>query len=191
METKRKIRQEILTVRDQILPEDRREMTGRIFERIKKLPAFQNASQILMFIGYGSEPETLPWILECTAMGKKVFCPRVCGEVMEFYEIKLPEELQTGYKGILEPAAAFEKLYVPGENDFMLLPGTVFDREGNRIGYGKGFYDRYLSDCFTGESAAVAFSVQITDNGRIPAESTDQKVTCIVTEDEIIAVREE
>lgn len=191
METKKKIRQEILAVRDQIPSEDRREMTGRIFKRIKCLPAFQNASQILLFAGYGSEPDTLPWIAECTAMGKRAFCPRVSGEVIEFYEIKSPGELQTGYKGILEPEAEPQKLYVPEENDFMLLPGTVFDREGNRIGYGKGFYDRYLSDGFAGESAAVAFSVQIVESGRIPAEFTDQKVSCIVTEDEIIVVREE
>lgn len=188
METKKKIRQEILTRRDAILPEEKSRMSEEIFRRVKSLPEFHQAKNVLLFAGYGSEPDTLPWVAECTSMGKRVFCPRVIGDVMEFYEIRTAEELIAGYKGIMEPIPDEGRIYSPGTQDFMMVPGTAFDREGNRIGYGKGFYDRYLSDVFQGEAAAVAFSLQLVENDRIPAEVTDHKMKCIVTEKEIIRI---
>lgn len=188
METKKKIRQEILSQRDAMLPEDRIRMSGEIFRRVVILPEFQKSPIILLFAGYGSEPDTLPWIQECIGMGKRVFCPRVTGEVMEFYEIESSLELVAGYKGIMEPLPDEQKKYIPGTQDFMLVPGTVFDRAGNRIGYGKGFYDRYLNDVFCGETAAIAFSLQFVENGRIPAETTDRRMKCIVTENETLRI---
>ena len=161
-------------------------MSGAIFDRVKSLPEFQNASRVLLFAGYGSEPDTHLWIQESIDLGKRVFCPRVIGESMEFYEIKGLQELVAGYKGIMEPLQEEDRRYIPGKQDFMLIPGTVFDREGNRIGYGKGFYDRYLSHRYLAETAAVAFSFQVVENGRIPAEQTDRKMKCIVTENEIL-----
>ncbi len=188
METKRQIRQEILSRRDAVSESERARMSEAIFRGILELPEFRAAEQVLMFAGYGSEPDTLPWIQECIHMGKRVFCPRVIGEVMEFYEIKALTELVSGYKGIQEPLPDEQKKYSPMPQDFMLVPGTVFDREGNRIGYGKGFYDRYLSDVFCRETAAVAFSLQLVEKGRIPVEATDRKMKCIVTELETIRI---
>lgn len=188
METKRKIRQEILARRDALSSEERARTSRRMFERVETLPEFQKAQNVLLFAGYGSEPDTLPWIQTCIDMGKHVFCPRVIGEVMEFYEIKSVAELVSGYKGIMEPVPDEKRRYIPQTQDFMLVPGTVFDREGNRIGYGKGFYDRYLSDVYCAETAAVAFSLQFVENGRIPAEHTDRKMKCIVTENEILRI---
>lgn len=188
METKKQIRQEILSFRDAVSESERARMSEAIFQGILSLPEFREAEQVLMFAGYGSEPDTLPWIQACINMGKHVFCPRVIGEVMEFYEIESIAELVTGYKGIMEPMQDVRKKYTANRKDFMLVPGTVFDREGNRIGYGKGFYDRYLNNIFCGETAAVAFSLQFVEKGRIPVEATDRKMKCIVTENEIIRI---
>ncbi len=188
METKKKIRQEILVLRDALLPDERVRMSRELFERVKLLPEFQKAPNVLLFAGYGSEPDTLPWIQACIDMGKHVFCPRVIGDVMEFYEIGTQDDLVSGYKGIREPLQDEKRRYIPKKEDFMLVPGTVFDRDGNRIGYGKGFYDRYISDVFCAKTAAVAFSVQFVENGRIPAERTDRKMNCIVTENEILRI---
>lgn len=188
METKRQIRQEILSRRDAVPETERAKMSRAIFRRVLDLPEFSCAGQVLLFAGYGSEPDTLPWIQECVSRGKRVFCPRVIGEVMEFFEIETEKQLAAGYKGIREPLADEHKRYIPGLRDFMLVPGTVFDREGNRIGYGKGFYDRYLSGSFCGETAAVAFSLQLVENGRIPVQATDRKMKCIVTEEEILRI---
>lgn len=188
METKSKIRKEILIQRDKIPEKEHKRMSREIATNIHRLPEFIKASKVLLFVGYGSEPDTTILIEDCLKKGKRVFCPCVCGEEMEFFEIRQLSDLKEGYKGILEPEAAEPEKYVPEAQDFMLMPGTVFDMEGNRIGYGKGFYDRYLAGGFTAPVAAAAFSMQFVENGRIPAEETDQKIHCIVTEKEIIRI---
>ncbi len=188
METKKQIRKEILSVRDAIDKKKRAEYSRQICKRVFQLPGFVKSQSVLCFVGYGSEPDTEEIIQTCFQMGKRVYCPRVIGDEMEFYEIKDCSELISGYKGIMEPLAREEARYVPGKSDFMLLPGVVFDREGNRIGYGKGFYDRYLAKQYQGDMAAIAYSCQIVANGRIITETTDKKVNCIVTETELIRI---
>lgn len=188
METKKKIRQEILSQRNALLPEEKLRMSEAIFQRIVTLPEFQQAEKVLLFAGYGSEPDTLAFLDEIFKAGKRVFCPLVEGETMDFFEIADRADISPGYKGIPEPKSEPEKRYIPSERDFMLVPGTVFDRKGNRIGYGKGFYDKFLSDVFFGKTAAVGFSFQIVEDGRIPVEKTDRKMSCIVTETEIIRI---
>ncbi len=190
METKKQIRKEILALRDAVAKAQHRAMSGNICQNIQSLPEFEAAEKILAFAGYGSEPDTYPLMQQCLDAGKQVFCPLVTGENMEFYQIKDLSELLDGYKGIKEPKPLPERKYKAGEGDLMLLPGAVFDREGNRIGYGKGFYDRYLAGGFPGKKAALAFSFQIVENGRIPSEETDQSVNCIVTEKEILRIWE-
>lgn len=188
METKKQIRQEVLALRKALDENERARKTAEIILNIRRLPEFEEAKQVLLFVGYGSEPDTLTLIKECLKTGKKVFCPVVLRDEMEFYQILDAAELTEGYMGIMEPEPEDLRKYVPGDKDFMLLPGTAFDREGNRIGYGKGFYDKYLAQGFSGNQAAAAFSFQVLENGRIPAEPTDRKIKCIVTEQEIIRI---
>ena len=188
METKKQIRREMLQKRDALTAEERGVMSQSVFSQLSKLPEFIKAEQILLFAGYGSEPDTLPWIAECVAMGKNVLCPVVTGEEMQFYEISALQQLKAGYKGIPEPEPDESTCYRKRECDLMVLPGTAFDVSGNRIGYGKGFYDRYLAAGFSGETVAVAFSFQVLEEKRIPAEETDRKVNCIVTEKEVIRI---
>ena len=188
METKKQIRKEILMVRDALAPDWHQKMSAAICKRLSGLPAYGKARQILFFVPYGSEVDIMPLMQVCMEEGRDVFCPLVTGEEMEFYRVDDISQLTEGYKGIREPLPAPERKFIPTDNDFMILPGTVFDREGNRIGYGKGFYDRFLSGGFCGAMAAPAFSVQIVENGRIPVENTDIKINCIVTEKEIIRI---
>nr|MBQ8252403.1 5-formyltetrahydrofolate cyclo-ligase [Lachnospiraceae bacterium] len=188
METKRQIRKEILAVRDAIAPELHKKMSKEICDALSGLSEYAEAEQILFFVPYGSEADISPLLEACMENGRSVFCPLVAGEQMEFYRVDDMSQLTEGYKGIREPAPSPERKYCPGRKDFLILPGSVFDLEGNRIGYGKGFYDRFLSGGFQGAMAAPAFSLQIVENGRIPAEETDQKINCIVTEKEIIRI---
>ncbi|MBE5881140.1 MAG: 5-formyltetrahydrofolate cyclo-ligase [Lachnospiraceae bacterium] len=188
METKKQIRKDMLAKRETLSAHERLEMSSEIISRLKQLPEFLQAKQILIFAGYGSEPDTLPFIEECVAGGKKVFCPVVLGDEMEFFEITDTEQLRTGYKGIPEPEPSEERRYRAQEKDLMILPGVAFDFSGNRIGYGKGFYDRYLAKSFSGEMTAIAFSFQILEKERIPAEATDRTVHCIVTEKDVIRI---
>ena len=106
---------------------------------------------------------------------------------MRFYRIQSLAELKEGYKGILEPEGNTESYeYAPEEaaNCLLLMPGSIFDPLGNRMGYGGGFYDRYLEQHPVFYKAAVAFSFQIVDH--IETESYDLKPDCIITEQAVL-----
>jgi 5-formyltetrahydrofolate cyclo-ligase len=186
METKSQIRKEILSARNEISAYNHACFSKRITNQVCEMLSYQIAEQILLFASYGSEVDTFQLLEKAIADGKKVFCPRVTGDDMVFYQIDGKDDLFAGYKGILEPLAQESRCYSQLPEDLMLMPGAAFDRKRNRIGYGKGFYDRFLAAGFAGTTAALAFSVQIVENGRIPAEPTDIRPDCIVTEREII-----
>ncbi len=177
-----------MALRDAVDLQKHREMSAQICSRLSKLSQYKEAKQLLFFVPYGSEVDIFPLMQECMESGRTVFCPLVAGDEMEFYRVEEAAQLVSGYKGIKEPIPDPKRRYIPGAKDFMILPGTAFDREGNRIGYGKGFYDRFLAKEFTGDMAAPAFCFQLVDIGRIPAEDTDRKINCIVTEKEIIRI---
>lgn len=110
--------------------------------------------------------------------GKRVYVPKVEGQEMRFYRIQSLAELKEGYKGILEPEGNTESYeYAPEEaaNCLLLMPGSVFDPLGNRMGYGGGFYDRYLADreALRLRSIAVGFRCQQVES--VPVEETDVK----------------
>ena len=114
---------------------------------------FYRAQNVLLFVSYGSEIDTTELLQEALRMKKKVYVPKVCGEDMEFYRIDDMDGLAEGYKGILEPININpDRRYIEGERMvngetvLMIMPGACFDKTRNRIGYGKGFYDKYLSD---------------------------------------------
>lgn len=146
---KKRIRKEVLIARNNLSLAEREGAAVLLAERICGHPWFYHAEMILAFVSYGSEIDTAKIINEALKLGKKVYVPKVQGEDMNFYRICNWSELEEGYKGILEPTGATEcYAYQPREAEkvLMLMPGAVFDKNRNRIGYGKGFYDRFLSD---------------------------------------------
>lgn len=143
---------------------------------------FYRAQNVLLFVSYGSEIDTTDLLQEALRMGKKVFVPKVCEDTMEFYRIDGMEELMEGYKGIKEPSRLTpERRYTEkerleaGETVLMIMPGACFDKKRNRIGYGKGFYDKYLSDKpdLLTYTIAVGFSCQEFED--LPYEENDIK----------------
>lgn len=137
-------------------------------ERILGHQLFYGSHAFLGFASCGSEIETDALLREALRLGKRVFLPRVSGEEMRFYRINSMEELSCGYRGIREPLGGTEEyLYTEeqAEKTLMLMPGAVFDRQKNRLGYGKGFYDRYLQDkpLLQLRTVAVGFQCQLTD----------------------------
>lgn len=197
---KKELRKEVLAVRDNMPEPEWQEKSRRIEVALMKLPEFQLSEHILCYVNYKREVKTLSLIEKSLALGKHVYCPVVCKKAMEFYEIFSVEELESGYHGILEPKLREEKrrFSMPIEgNCFMVMPGAVFDSGHHRIGYGGGYYDRYLAEIainsqkkgMQGDKAelfavAVAFSFQIKD--RIPYEIHDVCPQIIVTENGII-----
>jgi len=182
---KKHIRKEILVRRDNLAKEERDKAAILLTERICGHQWFYLSDIILAFVSYGSEIDTTEIIRESLKLGKKVYVPKVEGEDMNFYRITDMSELIEGYKGILEPDGKSDRYeYHEGNagNTLMLMPGAVFDKMRNRIGYGKGFYDRFLDgkEALQLRTIGVGFQCQMVEE--LPAEDWDIKpyqVICV------------
>lgn len=196
METKAAIRKRILSLRKEMPYEEQCEKSMLIQQKIFKHEEFLKADTIYLYMACKGEVQ-MDWLLEqCFLLGKKVVVPKVLQKqlsesktlgddvkqnktdsIMEFYRIFCKEDLQPGYFGILEPVT--EEVIDSGQG-FMAVPGVAFSRDGMRIGYGKGFYDRYLTrfpDIYT---CGAAYEMQVVD--RIPAEQCDVRLMDLITE---------
>lgn len=186
METKNSIRKEKLSLRNGMDMTDRLQKSKRIVQSVLALPSLQEAEHILCYASYQSEVETIELIQKLLAQEKHVYLPRVNEGEMDFYQITGKDDLISGYKGILEPSFSCTKIYEAENhaNAVMLMPGAAFSKDGSRIGYGKGYYDRYLDKYDIMNRIALCFSLQMTEY--IPNDMHDKKASVIVTEDEVI-----
>ena len=189
METKTSIRKQMLSLRNAMSICEAKEKSSAIMQKVLSLSPVQTAEYILCYAGYKSEVSTNDLITELLKLGKKVYLPRVSGEEMEFYRIQSLTELTEGYKGIPEPAVECPDMFTRDlweaqkERVIMFLPGAAFGENGARIGYGKGYYDRYLSRIPCRERLALCYELQIAEH--IPADIHDIPVTTIVTEEKV------
>ena len=126
---------------------------------------------------YQSEVCTGLLLTESLRMGKRIAVPRVEGTEIEFYEIESENDVEPGYAGIPEPVT---RRTVTDGNGYMVVPGTVFSKDRYRIGYGKGFYDRYLKRYPNIYTCGLAFDCQIVE--QIPTEEHDVALKKIITE---------
>ncbi|MDE5893664.1 MAG: hypothetical protein K2H45_12145 [Acetatifactor sp.] len=163
---KKRIRHKMLTCRDALTEQEQQRASCLITERLLGHQWFYRAESLLCYVSYGSELDTRELIGEALRQGKQVYVPRVReNRRMDFFRIGALEELQPGFHGILEPPesapiymqsqskAGEDDRAVPGSVNpsrqegqvLMLMPGVAFDLLGNRLGYGGGYYDRYLA----------------------------------------------
>ncbi len=181
---KQKIRERYLARRNELSTGEREEKSREIMQKLKSLAVFQNAKEVLVYVDYRSEVQTKPLIGRLLSEGsKRVFVPKVAGMDILFYEITSMEQLESGYQGILEPIEGtngFEDGEHEKEACLMLLPGSVFDRSCNRMGYGKGFYDRYMAHYPWLYGIGLSFECQIAPS--LPCEAHDYRPDLIVTE---------
>ena len=186
MATKISIRKEKLALRSQMTRLEQETKSRMITRKVLELPCIHQAKNVLCYAGYQSEVLTSELIESLLSLGKNVFLPRVQGEEMEFYQINSCEDLTEGYKGIPEPSEACKQIYIFTEktNDVMIMPGCAFSYDGSRIGYGKGYYDRYLKKHDMVERVALCFELQLAEN--IPVDEYDKKASMLVTEENVI-----
>ena len=189
MGTKSSIRKEKLLLRGLLTQEERKDKDNAICKRVLDLSCVNEADTILCYASYQSEVSTDKLVRSFLLAGKQVFLPRVNGEEMEFYRIENVQDLVAGYKGIPEPSNACMVTYVPDMTSkaVMIMPGCAFSRDGFRIGYGKGYYDRFLAKCDIMNRIALCFSVQIMES--IPNDAHDKKASVIVSEKGITECR--
>ena len=163
---KQGIRSRYLGLRNNLSAGERKQKSQEIWEHVKGDPKYQAARAVLVYMDYRSEVMTTGLVEELLAdTSKKVFAPKVEGMHIRFYEIKSLDELKKGYQGIREPEENPEKRFTPDMaarlEAVVLVPGAAFDRQRGRIGYGKGFYDRFFSDYGEVYGIALSFSCQI------------------------------
>ena len=172
---KSRIRREALARREALTDQERERGRVLLTERILGHQWFYMAQSLLCFVSTGTEIDTGEILREALRLGKRVYVPRVAGRegTMEFYRILSLDELSPGYGGILEPPAGEAYRHREGERALMLMPGAAFDPQKGRLGYGKGFYDRYLAQHrpLAERTIAVGFQCQMTEE--IPQERTD------------------
>ena len=194
-EKKKLLRSEYLGKRNRMEQEKRAAASKKIREWVFANKRFKATKTVFVYASYKSEVETKEIIQGALRQGKRVAVPKVHGTKIFFYEIHSWEDLFPGYQGILEPQIIGKEPIVPADSDVMLLPGTVFDRKGNRIGYGGGYYDRYLERIretygYQPYLMALSFACQISPK-KLPAEEHDKKMDCILTERRVIMPKEE
>lgn len=191
---KKEIRRQILKIRDKLDEKYQKEADEKISQRLLSLAQYQEASWIFAFVSYKSEVDTKNIITTAIKQKKKVAIPKVLSDgYMEFYEISSLKELVCGYQGILEPdITKKEPVFIKEikENILMLMPGAAFDRKCHRIGYGGGFYDRYLekNSCEHMETIALAYQIQVIDE--IPICAYDRNPSWVLTENEMFTRKE-
>jgi 5-formyltetrahydrofolate cyclo-ligase len=153
------------------------------------LTEYRRAQTVLGYLNFGSELVAELWVQKALADGKRVLLPRVnrASKHLDIYKVQdLHQDVAPGAWGIREPVVdRCIKEEALGTVDFILLPGVAFTREGVRLGYGGGFYDKLLAQMpHQPTLVAGAFALQVVQE--IPRENTDRNVGWLVTEDETI-----
>lgn len=178
-ESKQILRREILKKRGLLSSFEREKAAMLLTDRILGHQWYYLSDTLLGFASYGSEINLDFILTDALEKGKKLFLPKVEGEQLVFYRVEHLEELEIGYKGIREPVGNTEKFQNRTgslvKHTLMLIPGVAFDKERNRMGYGKGFYDRYLEDKpdLLLRTIGVGYKMQLLD--KIPCEKFDKK----------------
>lgn len=193
-EKKRKIRQEFLKKRNNLSWDEIKSKSEKIEKELFSLPEFQRAKTVMFYVSFRSEVETEKMTRNALKLKKKIVIPVVHGEKIVVSEIKnLKKELTKGSFGIKEPKKEFRRRVNQKEIDLVVVPGVVFDKRGGRLGYGRGYYDRFLrsksirSRMSRSRQCALiglAFDLQIAR--KIPLVKGDMKVDKIVTESGIV-----
>ncbi len=182
---KKSIRKNIIAKRD-LNKEENSLKDSKIFNELISLNSYKRAKKIFIYIGFGSEINTKDLIEIMLKEGKEVFVPKVIEKEMIALKItSLSNLIESKFK-ILEPVG--EKSDIDGEEfDLIIMPGVAFDRIGNRIGYGGGYYDKYLKDISSDiKKVALAYELQLVEE--IETEEHDLKVDSIITENEVIDI---
>jgi 5-formyltetrahydrofolate cyclo-ligase len=203
---KQAIRQRIIADREQLAAGLRAQLSHEISRRIVQLPQYQAARVVLGYMNFGAEFASAAWAQQVLADGKQLLLPKVnraTNELDVYHVTDLQQQVAPGLWNIPEPLPEYcPRVDALDTVDFILLPGVAFGRDGARLGYGGGFYDKLLMKLLAirlGEQTilakslimahrptlvAAAYAMQVVAG--IPQEATDRKVEWLVTEQEII-----
>lgn len=189
-ENRHHLRKSILGARDRLRPDDRHEKSRAVMHNFWSLPELQAWSTLFVYVNFRSEVETVELIKKCLSRGIRVAVPLVDAAAVSMIPLLIqdPEkDLAPGYYNIPEPDPAKTQRVAPGEIDAAVIPGSVFDVHGGRLGYGGGYYDRFLvNDAPQAKRIGLAFELQVVD--KVPLEPHDQPLDILITEQRIVNI---
>ena len=187
METKASIRTKYKALRN-ALPEDIvTEESKKICQNISTWEIFEKAENCFFYYPLGKEASLLPLLKE--SIQKRAAFPRVRGNEMDFCEIHGMEDFKEGYFHVMEPKAeipAMDLTELVQEETIVFTPGLVFDMNGGRSGYGKGYYDRFFRKYKKVIRVGIALSCQLAE--QVPMEAYDIPMDYLVTPENIYKV---
>ncbi|MBD5469948.1 MAG: 5-formyltetrahydrofolate cyclo-ligase [Lachnospiraceae bacterium] len=185
MESKAEIRKRILEVRRSLTVDEVEVKSEAILQNVLKTPEYIEADNILLYADHHNEVITRGIFEDALMRKKRVYFPKSDSftNTMVFYRTTSAAQLEKGFMGILEPKENIQLRYrfCANEDTLVILPGVAFDTAGFRIGYGKGYYDKFLSSKRQLSTMALAFACQIVEE--LPREAHDIKMDKIVTEE--------
>ncbi len=180
-EQKKLLRKVMLQKRKELSDSETAVKNSAITEKLLELEKVQSAELILPFVSARGEVGTREFIARCFVAEKTVAVPRcIDGSNMEFCVIHTFDDLEKGMYGIDEPKQHCEIIKAENtQNSVLIVPGLCFSYDGYRLGYGKGYYDRFISR-YKGYTVGVCYSEFMTDD--IPVDEYDRCVDIVITE---------
>lgn len=178
---KNELRKKYKLIRENI--KYREEKSNIISNKIINLEEYQNSNVIAVFKSFSSEVDTSTLIKDALSMQKEVVLPRTYKNEIKFYKIKsINDDFEKNEFGIEEPKENIDNYVEKEKIDLIIVPGLCFDKEKNRLGYGGGYYDRFLSNN-NAKKIGICFEDQIYSE-LIPVNKNDIKMDIVITEKE-------
>ena len=180
-EYKRSLREKYRARRIAVSGDERKRADSNILSRLTGLSQYKDAKLLLTYVSVNDEADTYELINRALSDGKKVAVPRCVPNtrLMEFYYINSTNELKAGAFGVPEPNPETEELVEDFSDSICIIPGICFDKSGYRLGYGKGYYDRFLCN-YKGSTVGICYSSCV--EYKLIHGRYDQKADVVVTE---------
>lgn len=188
---KKNIREEIIDKRNNLILDIKQNYDSLIFEEIINSEIYKKSKKIFTYISFGSEVDTIKLINYSFSNNKEVYVPKINKQTKDMIALKIHNfnNMSVDKWGIIEPNSV-DKTNIGTDFDLIIMPGIAFDKQGNRIGYGGGYYDKYISKLNNASNLlALAYDFQIIQD--IESESHDIKVDFILTNKGFIKVNVE
>ena len=176
---KQELRKMIREKKRAMTEEQIQKASARLAQMLYASPLYRQATTIYGYLPYNQEVRTIPMLERALAEGKRVAVPKVYGDEMRFLYIDDLSRVEKGYAGIPEPID--DEPIAEDPTALVLMPGLAFDKTGRRIGYGGGFYDKFLSAEPNHPTLALCYGFQMLDE--LPTEEFDVPVDCVLWAD--------
>lgn len=177
--TKNDIRQAFIARLRQLDPTTRTQEEKKLYSKLFEQQAWLEAKTVAVTMSMGFEVDTHPIILRGQEENKQVLVPRTLpGHQMEFVTVNEASQFKETSFGVLEPVGG--KVLQPNQIDLVIVPGVAFTKQGKRLGFGGGYYDRYLAS-YHGNTIALAMDVQLASEDAWQSDNNDIKVDTVIS----------